>query len=70
MDAIHEICLKFIHTALIFDEIAKEKRICWDSKTNYFLGLFRERLSMKKMKMFAFQPNIKLDRWVTILNVE
>ena len=57
-----EICPKFIHTILIFDEIATEKRIRWDPKTNYFLGLFKERSSMKEMKMFALQPNIKLDR--------
>jgi hypothetical protein len=37
-----ELSFKFIHTVLMFDEIAKEKRICWDPKTNYFLGLCRE----------------------------
>ena len=26
----------------MFDELATEKRICWDPKTNYFLGLCRE----------------------------
>ena len=26
----------------MFDEIATEKRIRWDPKTNYFLGLCRE----------------------------
>ena len=35
-------CSKFIHTVLMFDEIAMEKRICWDPKTNYFLGLCRK----------------------------
>ena len=33
---------KFIHTVLMFDKLAAEKRICWDPKTNYFLGLCRE----------------------------
>jgi hypothetical protein len=37
-----ELSSKFIHTVLMFDKIATEKRICWDSKTNYFLGLCRE----------------------------
>jgi hypothetical protein len=31
-----------IHTVLMFDEIAAEKRIRWDPKTNHFLGLCRE----------------------------
>ena len=33
---------KFIHMVLMFDELATEKRVCWDPKTNYFLGLCRE----------------------------
>jgi hypothetical protein len=33
---------KFIHTVLMFDELATEKRVRWDPKTNYFLGLCRE----------------------------
>ena len=33
---------KFIHTVLMFDKLATEKRIRWDPKTNYFLGLCRE----------------------------
>ena len=62
MDAIYGEIAPNSSTVLISDEIATEKRIRWDPKTNYFLGLFRERLSMKEMKMFALQPNIKLDR--------
>ena len=62
MDAIHGEIAPNSSTVLIFDEIATEKRICWDPKTNYFLGFFREPLSMMEMKMFALQPNIKLDR--------
>jgi hypothetical protein len=43
LDVIHsENHSKFIHTVLMFDEIATEKRIRWDPKTNYFLGLCRE----------------------------
>ena len=33
---------KFVHTVLMFDELATEKRVRWDLKTNYFLGLCRE----------------------------
>lgn len=33
---------KSIHTVLMFDELATEKRIRWDPKTNHFLGLCRE----------------------------
>ena len=43
LDVIHgENCPKFIHAVLILDEIATEKRIRWDPRTNYFLGLCRE----------------------------
>ena len=30
------------HVVLMFDEIATEKRLRWDPKTNYFLGFCRE----------------------------
>ncbi|KAJ7725142.1 hypothetical protein DFH07DRAFT_931577 [Mycena maculata] len=33
---------KIVHQVLMHDEIATEKRIRWDHKTNYFLGLCRE----------------------------
>ena len=33
---------KWVHTVLMFDELATEKRIRWDPKTNRFLGLCRE----------------------------
>ncbi|KAF8808492.1 hypothetical protein BYT27DRAFT_7210875 [Phlegmacium glaucopus] len=33
---------KVLHTVLMFDELATEKRIRWDPKTNYFLGACRE----------------------------
>ena len=31
-----------LHTVLMFDEVATEKRIRWDPKTNYFLGVCRQ----------------------------
>ncbi len=36
---------RVVHQILMFDEIAIEKRIRWDSKTNYFLGVCREHSS-------------------------
>ena len=30
---------KVLHTMVMFDELATEKRIRWDPKTNYFLGV-------------------------------
>ena len=33
---------KWVHTVLMFNELATEKRIHWDLKTNRFLGLYRE----------------------------
>lgn len=32
----------FVHAVLMFDELATEKRIRWDPKTNHFLGICRE----------------------------
>jgi hypothetical protein len=31
-----------LHTMLMFDELATEKRIHWDPKTNYFLGVCQQ----------------------------
>jgi hypothetical protein len=31
-----------LHTVLMFDELATEKRIRWDMESNYFLGVCRE----------------------------
>ncbi|KDR77538.1 hypothetical protein GALMADRAFT_1326277 [Galerina marginata CBS 339.88] len=43
LDVIHGLNhSKFVHAVLMFDELATEKRIRWDPKTNYFLGLCRE----------------------------
>lgn len=33
---------KSLHTVLMFDELATEKRIRWDPKTNDFLGICRQ----------------------------
>jgi len=33
---------RFVHVVLMFDELATEKRIRWDPKTNRFLGICRE----------------------------
>jgi hypothetical protein len=35
---------------LMFDEITTEKRICWDPKTNYFLGVCRQHASKTLME--------------------
>ena len=34
--------IRVCHVVLMFDEIATEKRLHWDLKTNYFLGFCRE----------------------------
>ena len=31
-----------VHAVIMFDELATEKRIRWDSKTNFFLGICRQ----------------------------
>ena len=31
-----------LHTVVMFDEIATKKRVHWDPKTNYFLGVCRQ----------------------------
>jgi len=41
---------KVIHTVLVFDEIAAEKRIRWDPKTNFFLGVCRQHASRTSME--------------------
>lgn len=43
LDEIHQIRRgRVLHTVVMFDELATEKRIRWDPKTNNFLGLCRE----------------------------
>jgi hypothetical protein len=46
LDVVHShVKMKVLHMVLMFDEIATEKHICWDPKTNYFLGVCRQHAS-------------------------
>ncbi|KAF8990681.1 hypothetical protein BDQ17DRAFT_1393099 [Cyathus striatus] len=47
-----------IHTVLMFDEIATEKQICWDPKTNNFLELCREYLHRTSIE-FVNEDDVK-----------
>lgn len=42
--------VKVLHTVLMFDEIAAERRIRWDPKTNFFLGVCRQHASRTSME--------------------
>lgn len=44
---------KVVHQILMFDEIATEKRIRWDSKTNQFPGVCREHASKVSLELMA-----------------
>jgi hypothetical protein len=48
LDVMHE--LKVIHAVVMFDEIAAEKRIHWDLKSNHFLGVCREHANKTSME--------------------
>ena len=51
MDQIHELTQgKVLHTVLMFNELATEKRIRWDPKTNYFLGVCRQHAHRTSME--------------------
>lgn len=51
LDMVHgQIKLKVVHTVVMFDEIATEKRIRWDPKTNFFLGVCRQHASKTSME--------------------
>ena len=51
LDVVHShINLNVLHTVLMFDEIAAEKRIRWDPKTNFFLGVCRQHASRTSME--------------------
>ena len=39
-----------LHTVLMFDEVATEKRIRWDPKTNCFLGVCRQHAHRTSME--------------------
>ena len=45
-----QVKLKVLHTVVMFDEIATEKRIRWDPKTNFFLGVCRQHASKTSME--------------------
>jgi len=50
-DIIHrQIRGNVMHTIVMFDELATEKRICWDPKTNYFLGVCRQHAHRTSME--------------------
>lgn len=42
LEDMHQLDGDVVHAVLMFDELATEKRIRWDHKTNRFLGLCRE----------------------------
>lgn len=51
LDVIHSrINSRVVHAVMMFDEIATEKRIRWDPKTNYFLGVCREHAHKTSME--------------------
>jgi hypothetical protein len=51
LDVVHgQIKLKVLHTVIMFDEITTEKRIRWDPKTNFFLGVCRQHASKTSME--------------------
>jgi len=51
LDEIHSrMSGKVLHTVLMFDELAMEKRIRWDPKTNHFLGVCREHAHKMSME--------------------
>ena len=41
---------KVLHTVVMFDELAAEKRIRWDPKTNHFLGVCRQHAHKTSME--------------------
>lgn len=45
-----QVKLKVLHTVVMFDEIATEKHIQWDPKTNFFLGVCRQHVRKTLME--------------------
>jgi hypothetical protein len=39
-----------LHVVAMVDEVAAEKRIRWDPKTNFFLGVYREHAEKTSME--------------------
>ena len=51
LDVVHsQIKSKVLHTVVMFDELATEKRIRWDPKTNFFLGVCQQHASRTSME--------------------
>ena len=51
LDVVHsQIKLKVLHTVVMFDELATEKRIRRDPKTNFFVGVCRQHASRTLME--------------------
>jgi len=51
LDVVHShIKSKVLHAVLMFDKLATEKRIHWDPKTNFFLGVCRQHASRTSME--------------------
>ncbi|KAG6807947.1 hypothetical protein H0H92_005919 [Tricholoma furcatifolium] len=55
--SVHDLLVeeKVVHQVLMFDEIAIEKRIRWDHRTNLFLGLCREHASKVSLEFTTEQ---------------
>ena len=51
LDVIHcQSVSNAVHAVVMFDELAMEKRIRWDIKSNYFLGVCREHAHKTSME--------------------
>jgi len=52
LDVLHQIGMdsKVLHAVVMFDEIAAEKRMRWDPKTNHFLGVCRQHAHKTSME--------------------
>ena len=51
LDVVHsQIKSKVLHTVVMFDELATEKRIRWEQKTNFFVGVCRQHTSRTSME--------------------
>jgi len=60
---------KVLHTVLMFDELATEKRIRWDPKTNYFLGVCREHAHKTSMEFINEGDMEELFRFIDAENI-
>ena len=55
---------KVLHTVMMFDELATKKRLRWDPKTNYFLGVCREHANKTSMEFVNEGDMEELFRWI------